>query len=85
MTDTTPLVSPPRPAVQPGSPPRPAQVSHRHYGLANLRHMIAVWRLRRRFRWDLEQLAKDNPHLIYDIGLTRWQIEAEIAKRFWDE
>ena len=36
-----------------------------------------------RFRWQLQQMSKDNPHLIDDIGLTRRQVEAEIAKRFW--
>jgi len=28
-------------------------------------------------------MAKDNPHLIDDIGLTKRQVEAETAKRFW--
>ena len=28
-------------------------------------------------------MSKDNPHLIDDIGLTRRQVEAEIAKPFW--
>ncbi|EHK54991.1 hypothetical protein MAXJ12_22541 [Mesorhizobium alhagi CCNWXJ12-2] len=28
-------------------------------------------------------MSKDNPHLIDDIGLTKRQVEAEIAKRFW--
>jgi uncharacterized protein YjiS (DUF1127 family) len=45
--------------------------------------MIAAWRERIWFRRELEQKSKDNPHLIADIGLTRWQVEAEIAKPFW--
>lgn len=83
MNDT--LLSAPHQAVRPGMPVG-AEVSRRY--LTTLRSLIATWhdrtwRERIRFRWQLEQLAKDNPHLIDDIGLTRWQIEAEIAKRFW--
>jgi uncharacterized protein YjiS (DUF1127 family) len=47
------------------------------------RGMIAAWRERIRFRWDLKQMAEANPHLIDDIGLTRRQVDAEIVKRFW--
>ena len=81
MNDTIPLVSTHYQA-QPGSPARLAPVLRRH-SLANLRNIIAVWRARRRFRWDLEQIARDNPHLIDDIGLTKRQVEAELAKPFW--
>ena len=28
-------------------------------------------------------MSKDNPDLIDDIGLTKRQVEAEIAKPFW--
>jgi uncharacterized protein YjiS (DUF1127 family) len=42
-----------------------------------------TWHERIRYRWDLAQLAKDNHHLIDDIGLTERQVEAEIAKPFW--
>jgi uncharacterized protein YjiS (DUF1127 family) len=59
----------------------PAEMSRRN--LATLRSIIAAWDERKRFRWELEQMAKDNPHLIDDIGLTRRQVEAEIAKPFW--
>lgn len=45
--------------------------------------MIAIWGERQCFRRELERKSKDNPHLIGDIGLTRWQVEAEIAKPFW--
>lgn len=79
MNDTATLASEPHQAALPGSSGRPAGLSH----LTALRNMFATYRARRRFRWDLEQLARDNPHLIDDIGLARWQIEAEIAKRFW--
>ncbi|MNF75121.1 hypothetical protein D3C84_571760 [compost metagenome] len=61
----------------------PAEVSRRHYSLATLRRILATWEERQRIRWELEQMAKANPHLIDDIGLTRRQVEAEIAKPFW--
>jgi uncharacterized protein YjiS (DUF1127 family) len=67
-------------AARPGTP-GPADVSRRH--LTTLRNMIATWDERKRFRWDLEQMSKANPHLIDDIGLTSRQVEAEIAKPFW--
>ncbi|WP_439500871.1 DUF1127 domain-containing protein [Aminobacter ciceronei] len=44
---------------------------------------IANWRWRIRFRWELEQKLKSDSHLIEDIGLTAPQVEAEIAKHFW--
>ena len=59
-------------------------MSYRHHSLATLRNMIAMYRARRRFRADLERIARDNPHLIDDMGLARWQVEAEVAKRFWE-
>lgn len=61
----------------------PAEASPRHHGLATLRNIIATWNQRKRFRRDLERMSKANPHLIEDIGLTRRQAEAEIAKPFW--
>lgn len=63
------------------SPEGPAEVPRR----LNLRSVVATWDERIRFRWDLEQMSKANPHLIDDIGLTRPQAEAEIAKPFWQE
>lgn len=71
-------------AAGPGMPAAPAS---RRY-LTTLRSHIATWRdgsWRERiyFRWQLRQMAKDNPHLIDDIGLTNRQVEAEIAKPFW--
>ena len=48
-----------------------------------LRSLVARWRWRLRFRRELEQKAQDDPHLIDDIGLAKRQVEAEIAKPFW--
>lgn len=83
MTNT--LASVPDQAARPGKLTEP--VSDRH--LTVLRSIVAIWRERRtlrertRFRWQLGQMLKNNPHLIDDIGLTKQQAEAEIAKRFW--
>jgi uncharacterized protein YjiS (DUF1127 family) len=74
------LASAPHQAARPEMP-GPAAVSRRH--LTTLRNIIATWDERKRFRWNLEQMSKANPHLIDDIGLTRRQVEAEIAKPFW--
>ena len=60
-----------------------AEMSRRHHRLTTLRSIIAIWEERKRLRWELEQMSKANPHLIDDIGLTRRQVEAEIAKPFW--
>ncbi|TIP28368.1 MAG: DUF1127 domain-containing protein [Mesorhizobium sp.] len=80
MNDT--LASAPHQAG--ATPVEPAEMSRRHYSLATtLRSIIAAWDERKRFRWELEQMSKDNPYLIDDIGLTRRQVEAEIAKPFW--
>lgn len=76
MTDTRTLAPALHQAAWPGAP-------HRRHGLATLRGMIATWRERIRLRRHLGQMAKANPHLIADIGLTRRQVEAEIAKPFW--
>lgn len=57
--------------------------SPRHHNLPTLRSIVATWEERKRFRWDLEQMSKDSPHLIDDIGLTGRQVAAEIAKPFW--
>ncbi|RWO10487.1 MAG: DUF1127 domain-containing protein [Mesorhizobium sp.] len=79
MNDT--LASAPHQAG--GTPVEPAGILRRQHSLATLRSIIAAWDERKRFRWELEQMSKDNPHLIDDIGLTRRQVEAEIAKPFW--
>ncbi|WP_136616015.1 MULTISPECIES: DUF1127 domain-containing protein [Mesorhizobium] len=83
MTNTLALA--PHCAARPGTPVRSA--SRRH--LTILRSIIATWRDRTwreriRFRWQLRQMSKDNPHLIDDIGLTIQQVEGEIAKPFWE-
>jgi uncharacterized protein YjiS (DUF1127 family) len=83
MNDTPTLASAPRQAAWPGKPAGSAEVSRRHDSLATLRRIIATWRERIRVRRKLEQMSKANPHLIDDIGLTRRQVEAEIAKPFW--
>ena len=83
INGTPTLASAPHQAARPGTPVGLAEMSRRHYSLATPRSIIATWRWRIRFRWELEQKSKDNPHLIDDIGLTRQQIEAEIAQPFW--
>jgi len=45
--------------------------------------MLAIWQERIRARWKLAQMAQENPHLLKDIGLTKQQVETEIAKPFW--
>jgi len=77
------LASASRQATQPGTLAEPAKISFQHYSLATLQIVIANWEERIRFRWTLRQMSKDNPHLIDDIGLTKEQVEAEIAKPFW--
>lgn len=57
-------------------------VSAPHQPSWPLRSIIATWRERMCFRRQLERMSKANPHLIDDIGLTRRQVEAEIAKPF---
>ncbi|RWQ20516.1 DUF1127 domain-containing protein [Mesorhizobium sp.] len=79
MNDT--LASAPHQAGE--TPVEPAGILRQQHSLATLRSIIAAWDDRKRFRWEFEQMAKDNPHLIDDIGLTRRQVEAEIVKPFW--
>ncbi|MDX8524277.1 DUF1127 domain-containing protein [Mesorhizobium sp. MSK_1335] len=56
----------------------------RRYSLAALRSLIALRREQAYFRFELKRMATDNPHLIDDIGLTKKEVEAEIAKLpFW--
>ncbi|AGB43226.1 DUF1127 domain-containing protein [Mesorhizobium sp. CO1-1-7] len=65
-------------AVRPGVPVQ--RSSHPR----SLRSMVASWRERTRFRWDLKRMSEVSPHLIDDIGLTQLQAKAEIAKLpFW--
>jgi uncharacterized protein YjiS (DUF1127 family) len=66
-------------------------MARRPAGLAALRSLrglpglVAAWRERIRLRRALARMAKANPYLIDDIGLTRREAEAEIAKPFWEE
>jgi uncharacterized protein YjiS (DUF1127 family) len=79
---TNSLASAPHQAVRRRTPV--GQVSRRRYSLASLRNAIAAWRRRAHFRWDLKRISEVNPHLIDDIGLTRRQVDEEIAKLpFW--
>ena len=80
MNDTPILALATHRAARPGTLVGPAQASRRRYGLTTLRSLVATWRWRKRFRRELEQMSKASPHLIDDIGLTRRQVEAEIAK-----
>ena len=84
MNHTCTFATARRPAALQGTPARPAGASRRLYSLATLPGLIATWRKRRCFRRDLEEMAKANPHLIDDIGMKRWQVEAELAKPFWE-
>ncbi|RWB53668.1 DUF1127 domain-containing protein [Mesorhizobium sp.] len=63
---------------------RPSETSRRRFSLATLRSIVAGWREQTHFRWDLKRISETNPHLIDDIGLTRHQVDEEIAKLpFW--
>jgi len=85
MTDTRTLGTALRQAARPGTLVGPAEASRRPRGLAALLSMIATWRGRIRVRQALRQMSKANPYLIDDIGLTRRQVEAEVAKPFWQD
>ncbi|TPN85073.1 DUF1127 domain-containing protein [Mesorhizobium sp. CU2] len=63
----------------------PAEFKSRwRYSLAALRSLIALRREQAYFRFELKRMAADNPYLIDDIGLTKEEVEAEIAKLpFW--
>ena len=59
---------------------RQAEVIESPRGLWGL---IKAWDDRAYYRGQLARIANHTPELIEDIGLTRQQIEAEIAKPFW--
>jgi len=42
--------------------------------------LVAAWRTRHAWRLDLRRL---DDHMLQDIGLSRADAEAEIAKPFW--
>lgn len=73
MNDTLTRMTAQHQAEQPGTPLAPT----------TLQSSIASWRWRTRFRRELEQKSSDDPRLIDDIGLTKRQVETEIAKPFW--
>lgn len=83
MNDISTLAPALHGTVRPGEAAAPAEAPRRHYGVVRPRSIIAAWRERIRIRWELEQKARHNPYLIDDIGLTKPQLEAEIAKPFW--
>ena len=83
MNDTLPFAPEANQVRLPVTLAAPAGSPSRRYTPAGLRDAIAAWRERRYFRRELEQLLKNNPELIDDVGLTKRQIEAAIAKPFW--
>ena len=68
-------------ALTPHLAARLTPASCRHSGTRQ--GFVATWRERIRLRWELRRMLAGDPHLIDDIGLTRRQVEAEIAKPFW--
>ncbi|UCL84798.1 DUF1127 domain-containing protein [Pseudomonas sp. HS-18] len=54
-----------------------------HFGPSAVPELLALWQARARLRQQLAMMARANPHLIEDIGLTRRQVATEIAKPFW--
>lgn len=82
MNDISTLVSAPHQEVSPGTSVRAAEVLRRRCSPTTLRSIVVAWNERERFRGELEQIKAD-PHLLYDIGLTRRQVEAEITRLFW--
>lgn len=55
----------------------------RHFSPSAVLELLALWKARARLRQQLAVMARANPHLIEDIGLTRRQVVLEIAKPFW--
>jgi uncharacterized protein YjiS (DUF1127 family) len=61
------------------APSRPS--SHRPSGMtAWFSRLIQTWRVRIRER---DALARLDDRDLRDIGLSRWEIELELAKPFW--
>ncbi len=64
--------------------PAPMPFSAREGLLSRLRHLVhdtVHWRARTRQRYELVELP---PHLLFDIGLTRGDVEAEARKLPWE-
>jgi uncharacterized protein YjiS (DUF1127 family) len=51
--------------------------------LAKCKAVLESWRLRYRYRRELERLMRSAPHLIEDIGLRNKHAAREVAKPFW--
>lgn len=83
MIDTPTLGSAAHQGAGPETRRQPADRSPRLYSLKGLRRLIATWRERDRFRSELEQKLQGDPHLIDDVGLSRRQVQEELAKPFW--
>jgi len=62
---------------------RQAEVAENAQSPRGLWALIKAWDDRAYYRGQLARIANHTPELIEDIGLTRRQIEAEIAKPFW--
>lgn len=84
MNESPTIALLPHQVAWPIAPRRPAGAGRR-YGLSSLLSIFRTWEDRLRFRWQLKEKARTAPHLIDDMGLTKQQVEAEIAKRFWQE
>ncbi|WP_246810635.1 DUF1127 domain-containing protein [Ensifer sp. ENS09] len=74
----SPIVSP-----QPAAPKTRGSPTRSLYPVETLRRVVAAWRERNHFHVELERKLKGDPHLIDDIGLTRRQVEEELARPFW--
>jgi uncharacterized protein YjiS (DUF1127 family) len=51
--------------------------------VVEIRAVLDAWRLRYRYRRELERLMRSAPHLVEDIGLSRQHADREVAKPFW--
>ncbi|WP_113554469.1 DUF1127 domain-containing protein [Rhizobiales bacterium] len=74
----SPIASP-----QAAAPETPRSPTLSHSPVETLKRMVAAWRERNQFHLELDRKLKGDPHLIDDIGLTRRQVEEELARPFW--
>ncbi|HEV7319835.1 MAG TPA: DUF1127 domain-containing protein [Ensifer sp.] len=72
----------PIPASSEATPPAVPGAT-RSYRRFSLRSLIASWREKNRFQIDLERKLQGDPHVLDDVGLTRRQVEDELARPFW--
>jgi uncharacterized protein YjiS (DUF1127 family) len=61
--------------------PHPS-IGHRVGVAKRIGELFATWRKRARER---ESFAHLNERDLHDIGLSRWEVETELAKPFWRE